>query len=94
MNRKGIHGKSGIPARASESRRAGICSGAFGFHERIVDLDVSLREFAARIRLERKLGMPDAITYAAAQTSRVRRWLRPIIIFGPGIGDAHLNLDR
>jgi predicted nucleic acid-binding protein len=45
-------------------------SGAFGFRERIVDLDVSLAEFAARISLECKLAMADAIIYASARTHR------------------------
>lgn len=45
-------------------------SGAFGFHERIIDLDVSMAEFAARISIEGKLAMADAIIYAAARTCR------------------------
>ena len=45
-------------------------SGAFGFHERIIDLDVSMAEFAARISIECKLAMADAMIYAAARTCR------------------------
>jgi predicted nucleic acid-binding protein len=45
-------------------------SGAFNFHERIVPLDTSLAELAARISLETKLAMADAIIYAAAKTHR------------------------
>ena len=45
-------------------------SGAFGFHERIIDVDVSMVEFAARISIECKLAMADAMIYAAARTCR------------------------
>lgn len=45
-------------------------SGAFGFHERIIDVDVSMAEFAARISIECKLAMADAMIYAAARTCR------------------------
>ena len=45
-------------------------SGAFGFHERIIDLDVSMAEFAARISIECKLAIADAMIYAAARTRR------------------------
>ena len=45
-------------------------SEAFGFHERIVPLDVSLAELAARISIETKLAMADAIVYASAKTHR------------------------
>ena len=45
-------------------------SGAFGFHERIIDLDVSMAEFAARISIECKLAMADAMIYVTARTCR------------------------
>ena len=57
--------------RESTSRLAQeFLSGAFGFHERIIDLDVSMAEFAARISIECKLAMADALIYAAARTRR------------------------
>ena len=43
---------------------------AFGFHERLVPLDISLAELAARISIETKLAMADAMIYAAAKTHR------------------------
>jgi len=43
-------------------------SQAFEFHERIIPLDVSLAEFAARVSIETKLAMADAVIYATAKT--------------------------
>jgi predicted nucleic acid-binding protein len=45
-------------------------SDAFGFHERIVPLDIPLAELAARISIETKLAMADAMIYAAAKAHR------------------------
>ena len=45
-------------------------SHAFGYHERLVVIDVELAEYAARISLETKLAMADAMIYAAARTRR------------------------
>jgi toxin FitB len=49
---------------------AWFLSHAFGYHERLVDIDVELAECAARISLETKLAMADAMIYAAAKTRR------------------------
>jgi len=42
-------------------------STAFGFRERIVPVDIPLAELAARISIETKLAMADAMIYAAAK---------------------------
>jgi toxin FitB len=42
-------------------------STAFGFQERIVAVDIALAELAARISIEAKLAMADAMIYAAAK---------------------------
>ena len=42
-------------------------SSAFGFQERVVGVDIALAELAARISVETKLAMADAMIYAAAK---------------------------
>jgi len=42
-------------------------SSAFGFQERVVGIDIALAELAARISVETKLAMADAMIYAAAK---------------------------
>jgi toxin FitB len=43
---------------------------AFGFYDRIVPVDVAIAELAARISVETKLAMADAMIYAAAKDRR------------------------
>jgi toxin FitB len=45
-------------------------SAAFGFRERIIAVDIPLAELAARISIETKLAMADAMIYAAAKLNR------------------------
>jgi predicted nucleic acid-binding protein len=45
-------------------------SGAFGFYERLIPLDVVIAELAARISLETKLPLADALIYASAREHR------------------------
>jgi toxin FitB len=54
----------------SDSLAQEFLSQAFEFHERIVALDISLAELAARISIDTKLAMADAIIYAATKTYR------------------------
>ena len=53
----------------SESLAQHFLSDAFGFQERIVPLEISLAQFAARISMETKLAMADAIIYASAKAN-------------------------
>jgi len=46
-------------------------SSAFGFQERLISLDVVIAELAAKISIETKLPMADAIIYASARQHRV-----------------------
>lgn len=54
----------------SDSLAREFLSQVFEFHERIVPLDISLAESAARISVETKLAMAGAIIYAVAKTHR------------------------
>ena len=45
-------------------------SGAFGFYDRLIPLDLVIAELAARVSLETKLPMADAIIYASARQHR------------------------
>jgi toxin FitB len=51
----------------SDSLAQNFLSTAFGFQERIVALDITMVELAARISIETKLAMADAMIYAAAK---------------------------
>jgi toxin FitB len=51
----------------SDSLAQHFLSSAFGFQERIVAVDIALAELAARISIEAKLAMADAMIYAAAK---------------------------
>jgi predicted nucleic acid-binding protein len=46
-------------------------SGAFDFQERLIPLDVVIAELAAKVSIETKLPMADAIIYASARQYRV-----------------------
>ena len=46
-------------------------SGAFDFQERLIPLDVVIAELAAKVTIETKLPMADAIIYASARQYRV-----------------------
>lgn len=46
-------------------------SGAFDFQERLIPLDVVIAELAAKVSIETKLPMADAIIYASARQHRV-----------------------
>ena len=47
-------------------------SQAYGFHERLIDLDLELCLLAARTSLEAQLAMADAIIYATAHRHRAK----------------------
>jgi toxin FitB len=47
-------------------------SQAYGFHERLIDLDLELSLLAARTSLEAQLPMADAIIYATAHHHRAK----------------------
>jgi toxin FitB len=47
-------------------------SQAYGFHDRLVDLDLELSLLAARTSLEAQLAMADAIIYATAHRHRAK----------------------
>jgi predicted nucleic acid-binding protein len=51
----------------SDSLAQHFLSSAFGFQERLIGVDIALAELAARISLEAKLAMADAMIYAAAK---------------------------
>ncbi len=57
-------------AADSHSLPEQFLSEAYGFRERIVSLDISVAELAARISIETKLAMADALIYAAAKAHR------------------------
>jgi toxin FitB len=50
-----------------DSMAQNFLSISFGFQERIVVVDIALAELAARISIETKLAMADAMIYAAAK---------------------------
>jgi predicted nucleic acid-binding protein len=50
-----------------DSMAQNFLSISFGFQERIVVVDIALAELAARISVETKLAMADAMIYAAAK---------------------------